>query len=621
MRKVEALMSADNLSTRMGRASAALRLAVAALGAIALMALPALASAAAPGFDRHKVNLSDFHLFDLGTTDYDGDLDLDLFTTNHLERQSLLANDGSGHLTERLFDAGLAQTRPFPGWEGQEGPERTGPGLYFSQHGQLYLRLRGPRHVHGSVEFMFPTGVTTRGHAHAQVTRERGRTPDRWVAHFAMHGDSALRLDPEHMAHPFVIRIRRPFKLREVVVGSQELHPQQRRFTLYLRDRHGIAWGDFNRDGETDAYVVRGGLRGRIGRLAGTIEDELLLGKNGRFHPTPGTRGLEKSDCRGRAAAAVDFNGDGRLDLFQTCKNQPPRLYRRRPDGSFEDASNVLAGAGADPWVARWLDLSGDEGPELLGVYDRRFAVFARRNGRWRRTQSLAGRQNHAQGTQLTAGDIDNDGDQDLYAAAATGSTLLENVNGRLVRRNPGALGLPRHALAAAWTDFDDDGDLDLHAVPGGLFAQDATGSFARSHTLPPMGFAAEAHLAWPDLDNDGARDAVISTRRASSVRRFKTVSYANESAPGNHWLELELTGRPGNPQAIGARVEVTPLASERQTGWVGQNETSLYSQGHYRLYFGLGAAVAADVTVRWPDGSTDDLGPITADQVLEVAE
>ena len=73
--------------------------------------------------------------------------------------------------------------------------------------------------------------------------------------------------------------------------------------------------------------------------------------------------------------------------------------------------------------------------------------------------------------------------------------------------------------------------------------------------------------------------------------------------ASESHWLQLRLIGKPGNRQAIGARVE---LAGEdrRQTQVVGLNDGAFFSQGHYRLCFGLGAATCVPaMRIIWPNG------------------
>ena len=41
----------------------------------------------------------------------------------------------------------------------------------------------------------------------------------------------------------------------------------------------------------------------------------------------------------------------------------------------------------------------------------------------------------------------------------------------------------------------------------------------------------------------------------------------------------------------------------------VGESESSHFSQGHYRIYFGLGSETVRAIEVRWPDGVEEDQG------------
>jgi hypothetical protein len=100
-------------------------------------------------------------------------------------------------------------------------------------------------------------------------------------------------------------------------------------------------------------------------------------------------------------------------------------------------------------------------------------------------------------------------------------------------------------------------------------------------------------------------------------------VAYRNAIANGNHWLELRLVGKPGNPQAIGARVTLQ-TADGQQTQQVGLNDGAFFSQGHYRLYFGLGRHASAELmTIRWPDGQVQELKGVEGDrlQVITLSE
>ena len=49
--------------------------------------------------------------------------------------------------------------------------------------------------------------------------------------------------------------------------------------------------------------------------------------------------------------------------------------------------------------------------------------------------------------------------------------------------------------------------------------------------------------------------------------------------------------------------------------------QSSFYSANDRRLHFGLGAATSAEVTVRWPNGVTEKIGSVPADQLVVIRE
>ncbi len=139
-------------------------------------------------------------------------------------------------------------------------------------------------------------------------------------------------------------------------------------------------------------------------------------------------------ETMGSGVAVLDFDNDGRLDLFfangariddPMQKGAVPqkdgakywnRLYHQKPDGSFEDVTEKvgLRGAGYSTGVA--------------------------------------------------VGDFDNDGNEDLFVAGYGRSTLYHN-NGdgsfTDVTAKAGVAG-SGWATSAAWVDYDNDGRLDL---------------------------------------------------------------------------------------------------------------------------------------------------------------
>ncbi len=265
-----------------------------------------------------------------------------------------------------------------------------------------------------------------------------------------------------------------------------------------------------------------------------------------------------------------------------------------------------------------WVDINGKGGQELLAARKTGFAVYRRRKATLRRVQSIRGRHDGPV-QKLALADYDNDGDPDVFAASKAGSTLLVNRRGRLRPKKPRSIGLPSRSLTANWVDYDNDGRVDIHLVRGGLYAQGRNGHFSRTGRARAGGSAEKATAAWFDADADGSRDAVLAVvhRGAGKVA---SLSLLENIGPVGHWLEVDLTGPPGNRQAIGAKVSAA-VHGRTQTQWVGQNDGSHLSQGHYRLYFGLGGATSASVKVTWPNGSVQRLGSVKADRMVRVSQ
>ena len=131
------------------------------------------------------------------------------------------------------------------------------------------------------------------------------------------------------------------------------------------------------------------------------------------------------------------------------------------------------------------------------------------------------------------------------------------------------------------------------------------------------------ACVAWGDPDHDGDLDAYIGNWPNSPGPDERNLFYRNDGATG-HWLAVRLLGTRSNRAGIGARITVvtdTPRGPRTQVREVAAG-TSWRSQNSLVQHFGLGAASEArSVTVRWPSGKLDELGAVSADQLLVVTE
>jgi hypothetical protein len=119
--------------------------------------------------------------------------------------------------------------------------------------------------------------------------------------------------------------------------------------------------------------------------------------------------------------------------------------------------------------------------------------------------------------------------------------------------------------------------------------------------------------LAVADLDRDGDPDLVFTENNGPAR------VYRNDLAKG-HWLGVELLGTSSNRDGIGTQVSVT-AGGRTQTRMV-RTGSSYLSQSERTLYFGLGGiSQVDDITVRWPNGTTERRAEVVADQRLVVTE
>lgn len=634
-------------------------------------------------------------IYDLGVVDADGDGVLDLYSSNHNYRQVLLVADGNGGYRDVLTEWGLDQNRPIPGAEQSwEAPAMVKPGLYVYWIGDtLHIvahrleelgPVKGTASFYNRIEIVSKDGFETRDTA--------SQPPSGGIAEseleFSTRRSGQVTLYLHARGAPVTFRIDAPWARTNVFVGSQGVVPShveaivgpgssaERQcttdclaFEMTLRDRHSMVWADYNGDGRLDVFINRGALSGQLRKfpqaVRDEVSDELFLSEGqGRLADRARELGIEKKDCSGRHAKWVDFDGDGLLDLFVNCQDRgntpggyPKQLYRQGRDGRLTDVAATVGLDLPDHQIVdlAWFDADGGGAVDLFTHEDQGYFLYRNRGGVFTREFVYRGRFERADveglkgntsdywqfDGKLSLADFDSDGDLDVFVASKKGNVFLVNEGGGRFRPvPPSSVGLPEESVAAAWVDFDNDGRLDLHAVPQGLLRQNGEGKFSAKGllALPESKYMA-AIVNWFDRDNDGDSDVVTATLENPSLWRWWQKPFKHDDVKGaddrfdwaihsyrnlgrgNHWLQLQLVGGKGNPQAIGAKVTVeTP--SGRQVQQVGASEGSHQSQGHYRLYFGLGDQARVDgIRILWPDGQQQELRDVPADQFLVVRQ
>jgi hypothetical protein len=411
-----------------------------------------------------------------------------------------------------------------------------------------------------------------------------------------------------------------------------------------------MAWLDINADQKTDVFVGRGGMRGMMKEYAPEIKDELFLANPTGFKNEINEFGLVKKGCPGRQTAWTDIDGDQKADLYIVCgqgkagEDFPNLLYHQTNVGQFSEQAKSygLDFPGSGSFI--WFDVDQDQDLDFFWADHQAYWLYLNQNGQFK-PQRLASAP--ADVKKLALADYDNDGDLDLFAISASQSSLFVNSGRSLAAVAPSTLGLPVQVKEASWVDIDRDGLMDLHTLPDGFYQQEKSHRFTatRQLTQKATDYPRAVWTAWFDIDNDGSRDLLLAIedqpslmqralQRGLSLWRQKILRRAPENPllptstlilyhhkpAKQHWLELDLFNK-AQASAIGASVTVA-TAQGQQTQQVGQSEGSLFSQGHYRLYFELGKQLKPEwLRVTWPDGSSQELRDIAADRVIEVTQ
>jgi enediyne biosynthesis protein E4 len=335
------------------------------------------------------------------------------------------------------------------------------------------------------------------------------------------------------------------------------------------------------------------------------------------FHNSQGTGFEDWSERAGFAAAgtgwwnsvaAADFNGDGRPDYvvgnvglntpYHATPEHPALLYYGdfKGDGGRQIIEAYHEGERVYPWRTR-RDL-GAVVPSILKRYPRNDYYARATLGEILGDASIAAARRFA-ATEFRSG---------VFLSQPDGTHRFEPLP-RIAQVSP------FQGLVAG--DLDGDGNADIYAVQnsyspipsvgrfdGGLsqlLRGDGRGGFAavapaQSGLVVPGDAKA---LAMIDLDGDGWPD-FIATRNNGT-----TLAFRNSRIAGRNSLCIRLRGAAGNPSGVGARISVELAGGLRQAAEVHAG-SGYFSQSAAACFFGYpDSSPPLRVHVRWPSGST----------------
>lgn len=258
----------------------------------------------------------------------------------------------------------------------------------------------------------------------------------------------------------------------------------------------GIAVGDFNNDGWTDVLLTN--FEG---------DNRLLKNSGVKFEDVTETSGLKNDGKWTTSAGFADFDADGDLDLFTVKYIEYSKELHQR---SFRNQMVI--------YTAPYL---------YQGVSDQIFRNDG--NGKFTDVSETSGiKKGREKGLALAIGDIDKDGDEDVYVANDSTPNQLWINDGdgnfedkaKLAGCAYSEMGREEGSMGVDFADTDDNGLLDIAVTnfqeeSTALYSQKSPMLFQEISDAAGIGETSRQRLSFGidffDADNDGDEDLLVA--------------------------------------------------------------------------------------------------------------
>jgi len=433
----------------------------------------------------------------------------------------------------------------------------------------------------------------------------------------------------------------------------------------------GANFFDYDNDGDLDLYLLNYPTEGVY-----TNKVEAKLGADDKYHPLLHPRSPLDTDRfyrndgnnhftdvsqaagiwnlgYGLSVSVTDVNRDGWLDVYVANDFvQPDNLYINNKNGTFTDRlsdyfqhiSQHTMGTDitdfdndghVDIFTVDMLGANNYRRKTLLGTTTQSMYTTMVQNGYFEPVVRNTLQRNNGNGTFSDIGclsgvfqtdwswsglvfDMDNDGQRDIHVS----NGYRREVTSRDFRD----FTLPEISKASGGKQLRDmypNLDDFLNLLPtykvrnfcfknkGDWTFEDAGGKWM---TMPASWSCGSA---WADLDADGDLDLVINNLEQPAF------IYENTSSgkSGNNYLQIKLQGNAPNTFGVGASAVIH--YGNGQVQYLENIPTrGIFSSVEHLLHFGLGNTSQVDkLTLRWPDGKTQSLTNLRANQRLTLKQ
>ena len=390
----------------------------------------------------------------------------------------------------------------------------------------------------------------------------------------------------------------------------------------------GCTWGDYDNDGDIDAFVTNPGIRTGL-------PNGLYRNEGGKSFTAITEGPIATNIGFNTHTAFVDYDNDGDLDLFVANHAIADTLgafvYRNDNGQLVREVISNLGIKHEDVGAIAWGDSDGDGDLDLVYARNRLPSRYYHNNGDGTFVSVSNAISTDSAGAYCW-GDYDNDGDLDMCGGSAWSQGLIIYANDGNAVFTRSFVDITdtttRTMRRPHWVDYDNDGDLDLfvaknahpyNAAANMLYQNDGHRDF-RSVDCGALvsNLESSSGAAWADYDRDGDLDVYVASNN-NTANAF----YRNNGSD-NNWIQIKCIGTVSNLSAIGTKIRVKARINNRDVWQLREisSQSAFFSQDEMLAHFGLGDAPIIDsIQVEWPSGRIQTLTNMKLKQFLSITE
>jgi predicted nucleotidyltransferase len=333
-------------------------------------------------------------------------------------------------------------------------------------------------------------------------------------------------------------------------------------------DMGEVTWGDYDNDGDLDVLVS--------GANSGGTRQLRIYKNNGN-----GTMDAAQIEVDGGGGGLYtgssvkwgDYDNDGDLDVLAGGSDGTPqlRVYKNNGNGTIDAAQIEVDGlnGGVREGGVAWGDFDNDGDLDILASGEGAGSALQLRIYKNNGNGTLDPAQIEVESAgggleegEVAWGDYDNDGDLDVSASGTTAGATRElriyknNGNGTMdpAQIEVESAGGGMRFGSMAWSDYDNDGDLDLLAngrtiAPTReirIYKNNGNGTMdATQIEVDSAGLGLDdGTVAWGDHDNDGDLDVLVNGYTGISTCELRV--YKNNGNGTMNATQIEVNGAEG---------------------------------------------------------------------------